>query len=121
MTAKLMYARFYFLTLFVLLAGGIWWIFTNFYPELLRFIGLLMALLGCAFFNLLYFGPIRHALVRFLLPGILTAFICLFLITGSQVEEKFFTFFGLLNLALGALWLIIHFLKKTKTDTDISR
>jgi hypothetical protein len=114
-----MYIRFYFLTLLVLLVGGIWWICTCFHPGLLRFIGLLMALLACAGFNLLYFGPIRKAFVRFLLPGILTAFICLFLITGSQVEEKFFTFFGLLNLGLGTLWLIIHFLKKTKTDADI--
>lgn len=94
----------YVLTTVLLLIAGIVWVYMEFFPEPLRFVALGMAIFGCAIINLIYFFPGRYVRLKFILPGLITAIGCMVFIQGSNVEEKFFTFFGVANLLIGILW-----------------
>jgi hypothetical protein len=101
----------YLLTTSIILIAGIVWVFLRFYPEYLRFIAMAIAILGCAIVNLIYLIPTKSNLLKFVVPGIITVIAYCFLIHGSGVEERFFSFFGIVNLLMGIFWWLYMIIK----------
>lgn len=96
----------YFRTGAILLLSGTFFILCKYEVEVIRFIALAVAIIGCMFINIFYLIPTSKRFVRYVLPGIVTIGLSL-LINGSGVEERFFLFFGIANLVIGTAWFII--------------
>lgn len=96
----------YFITIILLLIGGLIWVFLGYEANILRMVGLLMAVFVCAIVNLTYFLSIFNLWMRLLVPGIVCAILFFLVNQGSSVERNFFTFFGLLNFVIGFGWFL---------------
>jgi hypothetical protein len=96
----------YFISLILLLVGGLMWVFLHYEPNILRMIGLLMAVFICGIINLTYFLTIFNLFIRLILPGMICLVLFILFNQGSTVEQTFFSFFGVLNLLIGIGWFI---------------
>ncbi|MFN8300147.1 MAG: hypothetical protein U0T75_13675, partial [Chitinophagales bacterium] len=54
-----------------------------------------------------YFIPVKWWSLRLLMPGLLCIAAFYLLNGGSSVERSFSTSFGVINLLLGCLWLLV--------------
>jgi hypothetical protein len=103
--------RSYLITIALLFGVGMVWTIAKYELDIIRFVGIFMAVGACSVINLIYFLPTKKLSLLLLTPGILSILIFL-LIQGSNVERTFFTSFGIINLLIGIMWLIIMSIRK---------
>lgn len=98
----------YLLTIPLLLAIGTFYTALHEPLNTLRWVGIGIVMLACSASNLLYFIPVKWPALRFLAPGLICIAAFYLLNGGSSVERSFSTSFGVINLSLGILWLLIN-------------
>lgn len=101
----------YFITMILLLVGGLVLVFSAYEANILRMVGLLLGVFVCAIVNLTYFLSVFKLAVRLLVPGITSIILFILVNQGSSVERNFFCFLGVLNLLIGFGWFLIKNMK----------